>query len=56
MSGVVGTELPIFAQKSPSRLLAQDCFNADDVIAFSLYLMNKKRWILIEIKSRSCYF
>ena len=53
MSGVIGTKLPFFAQES--HLLAQEYINADDVIAFSLYLMNKNRWILIETRPRAIF-
>ena len=53
MSGIVGTELPFFAQQS--HLFAQEYINADDVIAFSFCLINEKRWILIEIRSRAIF-
>lgn len=46
MSGIVGAELPFFAQEA--YLLAQEYINADDAaIAFSLYL--------IEIRSRAIF-
>lgn len=51
MSGIVGAQLPFFAQES--HLLAQEYVNGDDVIAFPFCLINEKRWILIEIRSRA---
>lgn len=54
MSGIGGAELPFFAQEP--YLPAQEYFNADDAaISFSLYLMDKNRWILIEIRSRAIF-
>lgn len=54
MSGIVGAELPFFAQEA--YLPAQEYINADDAaIAFSLYLMDKNRWMLIEIRSRAIF-
>lgn len=54
MSGIGGAELPFFAQEP--YLLAQEYINADDAaIAFSLYLMDKNRWILIEIRSHAIF-
>ena len=54
MSGIGGAGLPFFAQEP--YLLAQEYFKADDAaISFSLYLMDKNRWILIEIRSRAIF-
>ena len=54
MSGIVGAQLPFFAQVP--YLLAQGYINADDAaITISLYLTDKNRWILIEIRSRAIF-
>ena len=48
-SGILGSELSCFPQESHE--LAQEYINADDVIAFCLYLMNEMRRNLIKIRS-----